>query len=249
MGALAREPILQAGIDKLIRILEGENESQFNAEQYMKLYTCEGGPGAAPGGGTRACAARRSSGPRALQAVRAAALRSSRTRRSRSQPTPPPLPPLLQFAARSTTCVRKSHRTTTLSSCTTGTGRPSTPTSTTRCAPGWAPIPQPAPCKILQSLRAQCIVRTACGRSSHGPACAAAAAGRLHAPRPLRAARFECRMLEARVPPRIPAAPLAPPRLGPPLAHLDPPHPLPPSPCWCPPSPSPPAPPKRCCPL
>lgn len=30
----------QAGIDKLIRILEGEpNESQFNAEQYMKLYT------------------------------------------------------------------------------------------------------------------------------------------------------------------------------------------------------------------
>lgn len=31
---------MQAGIDKLIRILEGEpNESQFNAEQYMKLYT------------------------------------------------------------------------------------------------------------------------------------------------------------------------------------------------------------------
>lgn len=30
---------MQAGINKLIRILEGENESQFNAEQYMKLYT------------------------------------------------------------------------------------------------------------------------------------------------------------------------------------------------------------------
>lgn len=30
----------QAGIDKLIRILEGEpGESQFNAEQYMRLYT------------------------------------------------------------------------------------------------------------------------------------------------------------------------------------------------------------------
>lgn len=30
----------QAGIDKLIRILEGEQgESQFNAEQYMRLYT------------------------------------------------------------------------------------------------------------------------------------------------------------------------------------------------------------------
>lgn len=29
----------QTGITKLIRILEGENESQFNAEQYMRLYT------------------------------------------------------------------------------------------------------------------------------------------------------------------------------------------------------------------
>lgn len=30
----------QAGIDKLIRILEGEQgETQFNAEQYMRLYT------------------------------------------------------------------------------------------------------------------------------------------------------------------------------------------------------------------
>lgn len=30
----------QTGIDKLIRILEGEeNEPQFNAEQYMRLYT------------------------------------------------------------------------------------------------------------------------------------------------------------------------------------------------------------------
>jgi cullin 1 len=31
--------MLQRGIDKLIRLLEGETESQFNAEQYMMLYT------------------------------------------------------------------------------------------------------------------------------------------------------------------------------------------------------------------
>lgn len=30
---------LQQGINKLIRLLEGEQESQFNAEQYMMLYT------------------------------------------------------------------------------------------------------------------------------------------------------------------------------------------------------------------
>ncbi|WIA23650.1 hypothetical protein OEZ85_000353 [Tetradesmus obliquus] len=30
---------MQRGIDKLIRLLEGETESQFNAEQYMMLYT------------------------------------------------------------------------------------------------------------------------------------------------------------------------------------------------------------------
>lgn len=30
---------LQRGINKLIRLLEGETESQFNAEQYMMLYT------------------------------------------------------------------------------------------------------------------------------------------------------------------------------------------------------------------
>ena len=37
LAACARQP--QAGINKLIRILEGENESQFTAEQYMQLYT------------------------------------------------------------------------------------------------------------------------------------------------------------------------------------------------------------------
>jgi hypothetical protein len=31
--------MLQRGIGKLIRLLEGEMESQFNAEQYMMLYT------------------------------------------------------------------------------------------------------------------------------------------------------------------------------------------------------------------
>lgn len=30
---------LQQGIQKLIRLLEGQQESQFNAEQYMMLYT------------------------------------------------------------------------------------------------------------------------------------------------------------------------------------------------------------------
>ena len=30
---------MQTGIEKLIRILEGEQEEQFNAEQYMNLYT------------------------------------------------------------------------------------------------------------------------------------------------------------------------------------------------------------------
>ncbi len=30
---------LQNGINKLIRLLEGEQEEQFNAEQYMHLYT------------------------------------------------------------------------------------------------------------------------------------------------------------------------------------------------------------------
>jgi cullin 1 len=30
---------LQQGIQKLIRLLEGQPESQFNAEQYMMLYT------------------------------------------------------------------------------------------------------------------------------------------------------------------------------------------------------------------
>ena len=29
----------QKGIQKLIRLLEGEPEDQFNAEQYMHLYT------------------------------------------------------------------------------------------------------------------------------------------------------------------------------------------------------------------
>ncbi len=29
----------QKGIQKLIKILEGEQEDQFNAEQYMSLYT------------------------------------------------------------------------------------------------------------------------------------------------------------------------------------------------------------------
>ncbi len=29
----------QKGIQKLIRVLEGEPEEQFNAEQYMSLYT------------------------------------------------------------------------------------------------------------------------------------------------------------------------------------------------------------------
>lgn len=32
-------PSLQQGIQKLIRLLEGQPESQFNAEQYMMLYT------------------------------------------------------------------------------------------------------------------------------------------------------------------------------------------------------------------
>ena len=31
--------LLQAGIEKLIRILEGEQESSINAQQYMMLYT------------------------------------------------------------------------------------------------------------------------------------------------------------------------------------------------------------------
>jgi hypothetical protein len=31
--------VSQQGINKLIRLLEGEQESQFNAEQYMMLYT------------------------------------------------------------------------------------------------------------------------------------------------------------------------------------------------------------------
>jgi cullin 1 len=30
---------MQNGINKLIKILEGEPEDQFNAEQYMNLYT------------------------------------------------------------------------------------------------------------------------------------------------------------------------------------------------------------------
>jgi cullin 1 len=30
---------MQKGIQKLIRLLEGEQEDQFNAEQYMHLYT------------------------------------------------------------------------------------------------------------------------------------------------------------------------------------------------------------------
>ena len=30
----------QQGINKLIRLLEGDPEEQFNAEQYMNLYTC-----------------------------------------------------------------------------------------------------------------------------------------------------------------------------------------------------------------
>lgn len=31
---------MQGGIDKLVKILEGDpNEEQFNAEQYMTLYT------------------------------------------------------------------------------------------------------------------------------------------------------------------------------------------------------------------
>ena len=30
---------LQSGITKLKKLLEGENESSFNAEQYMMLYT------------------------------------------------------------------------------------------------------------------------------------------------------------------------------------------------------------------
>jgi hypothetical protein len=29
----------QEGIDKLVRLLENDNEAQFNAEQYMQLYT------------------------------------------------------------------------------------------------------------------------------------------------------------------------------------------------------------------
>lgn len=29
----------QGGIDKLVRLLEDDNEAQFNAEQYMQLYT------------------------------------------------------------------------------------------------------------------------------------------------------------------------------------------------------------------
>lgn len=36
---LAICPTLQQGIQKLIRLLEGQPESQFNAEQYMMLYT------------------------------------------------------------------------------------------------------------------------------------------------------------------------------------------------------------------
>ena len=31
---------MQLGINKLIRLLENEPEEQFNAEQYMSLYTC-----------------------------------------------------------------------------------------------------------------------------------------------------------------------------------------------------------------
>ena len=34
-----RLSLLQNGINKLIRLLEGEPEEQFNAEQYMNLYT------------------------------------------------------------------------------------------------------------------------------------------------------------------------------------------------------------------
>jgi hypothetical protein len=30
---------VHAGIDKLVKILEGQQEEQFNAEQYMNLYT------------------------------------------------------------------------------------------------------------------------------------------------------------------------------------------------------------------
>ena len=30
---------VQSGITKLKKLLEGENESSFNAEQYMMLYT------------------------------------------------------------------------------------------------------------------------------------------------------------------------------------------------------------------
>lgn len=30
---------MQAGIDKLVKILEKETEEQFNAEEYMSLYT------------------------------------------------------------------------------------------------------------------------------------------------------------------------------------------------------------------
>lgn len=37
---LPRTLHVQAGINKLKRILEGEEEEQFNAEQYMMLYTC-----------------------------------------------------------------------------------------------------------------------------------------------------------------------------------------------------------------
>lgn len=38
-GASDRLVALQNGINKLIRLLEGEPEAQFNAEQYMMLYT------------------------------------------------------------------------------------------------------------------------------------------------------------------------------------------------------------------
>lgn len=31
--------VSQVGIDKLIRILEGKDEDQFKADEYMQLYT------------------------------------------------------------------------------------------------------------------------------------------------------------------------------------------------------------------
>jgi len=38
--SLLHTPIQQQnGIDKLVRLLEDGNEAQFNAEQYMQLYT------------------------------------------------------------------------------------------------------------------------------------------------------------------------------------------------------------------